>query len=64
MQDKVADYEKVLRELSTRVSEADADMIRTTLDRVGLLLLYASQLAEQVLITLGRSTRHRRSRYR
>lgn len=34
MQDKVVDYEKILRGLSTRVSEADAELIRSTLERV------------------------------
>lgn len=34
MQDKVADYEKILRDLQSRVSAADAELIRTTLDRV------------------------------
>ncbi|KAK5954040.1 hypothetical protein OHC33_004611 [Knufia fluminis] len=33
LQDKVADYEKILRGLSGRVSESDADLIRTTLER-------------------------------
>ncbi|KAK5936744.1 hypothetical protein PMZ80_011007 [Knufia obscura] len=31
MQDKLADYERVLRELSSRVGEADADMIKNVL---------------------------------
>ena len=34
MQDKLAEYEKVLREMSTRVCEADADTIRNVLERV------------------------------
>lgn len=34
MHDKAADYERVLRDLSTRVSDADAELIRTTLERV------------------------------
>lgn len=34
MQDKVAEYEKVLRELQSRVSAADQDLIRSTLEKV------------------------------
>lgn len=34
MQDKVADYEKVLRDLSSRVTAADAELIRLTLENV------------------------------
>jgi len=37
MQDKLAEYEKVLRELSGRVGEADADIIRGVLERVTYL---------------------------
>lgn len=38
MQDKVSDYEKILRDLQGRVSDADADLIRTTLDQVSKIL--------------------------
>lgn len=34
MTEKVADYEKILRDLTTRVSDEDASLIRNTLERV------------------------------
>ncbi len=34
MAEKVADYEKLLKELSLRVNEPDAELIRSTLDKV------------------------------
>lgn len=34
MAEKLSDYEKILRDLQTRVSEADANLIRNSLDRV------------------------------
>lgn len=34
MAEKVADYERILRDLQTRVSEDDASLIRNSLDRV------------------------------
>ena len=34
MTEKVADYEKILRELLGRVSEDDARLIKSTLERV------------------------------
>ena len=40
MQDKVAEYERILRELSYRVDERDADMIRSTLARVCDHIMY------------------------
>jgi len=39
MQDKLAEYEKVLKELSGRVGETDADIIRGVLERVAPLLI-------------------------
>ena len=35
MAEKLADYETLLRDLSSRVSEKDADMIRKSLEKVG-----------------------------
>ena len=37
MAEKVADYEKLLKELSLRVNEPDAELIRATLERVSIL---------------------------
>ena len=37
MAEKVADYEKLLKELSLRVNEPDAELIRVTLERVSIL---------------------------
>lgn len=34
MAEKVSDYERILRDLQTRVSEDDANLIRNSLDRV------------------------------
>lgn len=34
MAEKVADYERILRDLQGRVSEDDANLIKGTLDRV------------------------------
>jgi hypothetical protein len=34
MTKKVADYEKLLRDLAIRVSDADAQLIKTTLEKV------------------------------
>jgi hypothetical protein len=39
MTEKVADYEKLLRDLATRVSNADAQMIKVALEKVGYLPL-------------------------
>jgi hypothetical protein len=36
MTEKVADYEKLLKDLSSRVNEADAQLIRAALEKVGL----------------------------
>lgn len=36
MAEKVADYEKLLKELSLRVNEPDAELIRVTLERVSI----------------------------
>ena len=37
MAEKVADYEKLLKELSLRVNDGDAELIRVTLERVSIL---------------------------
>lgn len=34
MTEKVADYEKLLKDLSTRVNDADAQLIKTALEKV------------------------------
>lgn len=46
MQDKVADYEKILRDIQARVSDADAEMIRATLDRVSTPLVDSTLLTQ------------------
>ena len=36
MTEKVSDYEKLLKDLSTRVGENDIELIRIALEKVGL----------------------------
>jgi hypothetical protein len=37
MTEKVSDYEKLLRDLATRVSEADASLIKSVLEKVSIV---------------------------
>jgi hypothetical protein len=37
MTEKLADYEKLLKDLATRVNDADAILIKTALDKVSTL---------------------------
>lgn len=61
MQDKVADYEKLLKDLAVRASDPDAELIRLTLERVSQVRLLNHF---RILIMLGFSARNRRDRHR
>lgn len=56
MAEKVADYERVLKDLSLRASEDDVKLIKTTLDKVGLVAVITSE----VLTATGCTIRTRR----
>lgn len=43
MTEKVADYEKILKDIATRVSSEDANLIKTTLERVCIEMIHFRQ---------------------
>lgn len=45
MAEKVADYEKLLKDLATRASDDDATLIKNILDRVSRAFAYCAPLA-------------------
>ena len=57
MTEKVAEYEKLLKELATRVSDADAEHIRTVLDKVNTPLRLGNSYS---MLTMTGNLRRRR----